>query len=443
MRGGEDGCRTGRVVLVHWRASGEIWKGTCVGALTVLVISLLVAICISFVCSLCEATLLSLTPSQIAKLSGKNPALGGVWERFKAEIDRPIGVILLLNTTAHTIGATVAGAQVGDVFGNQWVGLFGIVFTYIMLQFTEILPKTLGVRYNLALAGIIAYPLYYLTRLLSPVLYLLHVVNRPFEGKHDNAISTPPALEEIKMLAGMARYRKMIGQHEEKIIQNAARLARTPVRSVMIPAHQVTFISTSQSVTDAVIIAHLDPHTRFPVCEDGDHDQVLGYINFKEMIYRLKTNPNDPSIRGIVRPVRFATPDTTGSELLQAFVEQHVHMAIVQEQGKTLGLVTLEDIVEELVGGDLEDEFDRLPQMCHGLNGGVWMIGGGFPVSDLSACLRAPLSNPQGNVSAWLVERIGHLPERNETFHFDGLEFIVRRIRRGKIFEISVRRVSE
>ncbi len=409
--------------------------------MTTLIGAIALAFTVSFICSLCEATLLSLTPSQIAKVSTRNPALGAIWERFKSQLDRPIGVILLLNTFAHTIGATVSGAQIGILFGDKWVGLFGIVFTYVMLQFTEILPKTLGVRCNVFFAGIIGYPLYYCSFFFSPLLYMLHLINRPFEGKKKDD-GESPALDEIQMLAGMARLRKMIGQHEEKIIQNAARLSRTPVLSAMLPAHQVTFISTAQSVTDAVIVAHIDPHTRFPVCEDGNHDQVLGYINFKELIYRLKTNPNDPSIRGIVRPVRFATPETTCSELLQAFVEQHVHMAIIQEHGKTLGLVTLEDIVEELVGGDLEDEFDRLPQMCHGLAGGMWMIGGGFPVSDVAACLRAPLQKTQGNVSTWLMARIGRLPEPNENFVLDGVEFTVRRIRRGKIFEISARRAD-
>lgn len=405
----------------------------------VLIICFLAAFVLSFACSLFEATLLSLTPGQIAKLSARDPVLGAIWEGFKERIDRPVGVLLLLNTTAHSIGATVVGAKVNALFGNHWLGVFALVFTYVMLQFTEILPKTLGVRYNQPLSEVLARPLYHITRTLSPLMYFLHLVNRPFEGKHDKN-SPPPALEELKTLAGLARLRNMIGFHEEKIIQNAAHLSRTPIHSVMLPVHQVTFISTSQSITDAIIVAHLDPHTRFPVCEENSHDQILGYINFKEMIYRLKTNPNDPSLRGIVRPVRFATPDTTCSELLQAFVEQHVHMAIVQKHGRTLGIVTLEDIVEQLVGGNIGDEFDRLPQMCHGLTGGMWMIGGGFSAVDLAACLRVPLQQAQGDVSSWLIARLNRLPERNESFTLDGLEFTVRRIRRGKIFELSVQK---
>ena len=206
----------------------------------------------------------------------------------------------------------------------------------------------------------------------------------------------------------------------------------------MIPVQQVTFLSSSQSLPDAVITAHLDPHTRFPICEDDDRNRVLGYVNFKEMIYRLRTNPSDPSLQGIVRPVHFVAPEQPATELLRVFVEHHEHMAIVQAaDGETLGLVTLEDVIEELVG-ELEDEFDRLPRMLHPLRGGTWMVGGGVPVAELAGKLGLTLPDAHGSTSAWLIRRFGRIPKPNEIHRENGAEFMVRRTRRGKVFEASV-----
>jgi len=110
--------------------------------------SVLVALTVSFMCSLMEATLLSITPSQVAEITERRPKLGMIWNSFKLHIERPIAVILTMNTAAHTIGASVAGAQFGQMFGNTWLWLFSLALTVVMFQFTEILPKVLGVRFN-------------------------------------------------------------------------------------------------------------------------------------------------------------------------------------------------------------------------------------------------------------------------------------------------------
>lgn len=404
--------------------------------MTLLLTSVFAALLISALCSVLEATVLSLTPSQVAQLSSRHRRAAAIWQQFKARIDQPIAVILIVNTAAHTIGATLAGAQFELLYGDEGLVWFSLLFTYLMLQFTEILPKTLGVNYNSRLAPLIAVPLAVLIRVLAPVVYLIHFINRPFEHKQDQSKAAP--LEEITALAGMARLSNLISRHQERIIQGTSELSLKQVRDIMIPVEQVTFLSTSASLSDAIITAHLDPHTRFPICEDGDRNRVLGYVNFKEMIYRLRTNPADPSLHGIIRPVHFATPEQPAAELLRAFVEHHEHVAIVREtDGKTLGLVTLEDVIEELVG-ELEDEFDRLPRMLHALRGGTWMVGGGVPVTELASKLGLTLPDAHGSTSAWLIRRFGRIPKPNEIYREDGTEFMVRRTRRGKVFEASV-----
>ncbi len=410
--------------------------------MTLLIVSVGLVLLLSGMCSLLEAVLLSITPVQVAELAKRHPKAAQAWERHKSEIQRPIAVILIINTLAHTIGATVAGAEFDRVFGPQWIAVFSIAFSLAILQFTEILPKTLGVRYNERLAPIIAQPLAMTVKIMAPATFIVRLLNRPFEGKRTGREKRSGTIDEMMALTGMARLSDLIGPYEENIIKRAVTMSDTPVESVMIPAEQITFLSTKQTMTDAILTAHFDPHTRFPIMEGDDRDAVLGYVNFKEMIYRARTNPEDPSLRGIIRPVRFVHPETLSVELLKAFVEEHVHMAIVQSaEGKALGLVTMEDLVEELVG-ELEDEFDRLPRMCHALSGGTWMVGGGYPVGKLQQTMGLSLPDAEGSTSSWLIRQLGRLPTRNETFEVNDLEFMIRRTRRGKIFEVAVKRAN-
>jgi len=405
--------------------------------MTLFIISVFIALCVSFVCSLLEATLLSLTPTQIADISSKKPHLGKIWQNFKAKIERPIAVILVLNTAAYTIGASIAGAQFDKLFGSKWIWVFSLVFTFLMLQFAEILPKTIGVRFNRRLASFIGRPLETAVRTFTPLLRLTHWINRPFEAKHHltGAINTA---DEISALVALGRLSNQIDFHQEKIIKGACRLAALRAQQVMIPVEQVAFLSTSQTLAQAVIAAHMDFHTRYPVCEIENRDRVIGYVNFKEMIYFMRTNPKDASFRGIIRPVYNISPEDSAADLLKIFIEQHVHIAIVRDKlGNTLGMVTLEDLVEELVG-ELEDEFDRPPRMFHALSGGIWMVGGGLRMAELAQQLQLPLPLSQETLSNWLSHRLGRDPKPGDVYSEATAEFTVRRVRRGKVFETAI-----
>ena len=409
--------------------------------MTLLILSLLVVLGVSCLCSLLEAVVLSVTPSQIAAISIKKPKLGAIWHGLKTHIQQPIALILVLNTAAYTVGATVAGAQFSELFGHKWVWLYSVVLTFVMVQFTEILPKTLGVRFNRELAGVIAGPLNSVLTVLTPFLRLVHWINHPFEAKKGSSAFVATA-EEIAAMAGLARLSNQISFHQERIIRGASHLARHKVYEVMIPVEQVAFLSTSQTLAEAVIAAHMDIHTRFPVCEKNDKNNVVGYVNFKEMIYFMRTNPQDPSFRGIIRPVHFAGPDESAANLLQVFVEQHIHIAIVRDKnGATLGFVTLEDLVEELVG-EIEDEFDKLPRMFHALSGGTWMVGGGVSMAEVAKGLNNPKLESAEKVSVWLSNALRHPPKPGDIYRQAGVEFAVRRVRRGQVFEVSVTQTS-
>ena len=177
-------------------------------AWVILIISVCVACGVSMICSLLEAALLSLTPSQLARIKKKSPKIGSICQDLKHNIGKPIAFILILNTAAHTIGAAVAGAAFNILFGQAWLWVFTLGLTLVMVQYTEILPKTLGVRFNVQIMSFASPILLIGTRLLSPVIWLVHLVNRPFERKKKD--NSPSTADEISALAALARSTQQI-----------------------------------------------------------------------------------------------------------------------------------------------------------------------------------------------------------------------------------------
>ncbi|MDD3469803.1 MAG: hemolysin family protein [Thermoguttaceae bacterium] len=453
--------------------------------MTTFILSVSVALVVSALCSLMESVLLSLTPAQLADISKKSPSIGKIWQRFKSNIERPISVILTLNTTAHTIGAAVAGASFSEIVGVQWLWVFSLLFTFAMLQYTEILPKTVGVRFNQKIAYWMARPLDWMIFVFSPIITLIRLINRPFEPRTKGP-QKPATLDELTFVAALARSMHEIDSGQEKIIVGATRLSKKTVAQVMIPIDDVAMISSALSIAEAVVVAHIDAHTRFPVYQGDDRSQVIGYVNFKEIIGYLRLNPHAQDLVGVIRPIPFCKTTDSVPELLSEFTGKHEHIAIVcNESDSVVGFVTLEDIVEELVG-ELEDEFDRLPRSIHRLEGDIWLIGGGVPVGQVFQRLDADdshIDNPQQSIAAWLepqIERakLAVLTDRKDESaqhsHFSsgdttaegepdltvangptpcelkaldelecrGLHFQIRRVRRKRIFEVAVSRRS-
>lgn len=397
--------------------------------------SIAFALIISFLCSLSEATVLSLTPGEVAKLREKRPKIGNIWHGFKKSVDRPIVVILVLNTVAHTIGATVAGAEFEKIWQGQGILWFSLVFTLAILIFTEIVPKTMGVEHRRRLALWLAIPLNALIYILSPVIIAARWISRPFTGAKNSEKTL--ATDELRALAAYARLSKEIGAYQEKIITEASQLSEKNARDIMIPAEEIIYFSAEQGLEELIVKAHLDPHTRFPIVVNNDTDKIQGYVNFKELLFLSKSNPQNPSLEGIIRPIRFVLPQMRLPALLRVFIEEHIHISIVQDKdGKTLGLLTLEDIIEEFLG-EIEDEFDRLPKMMHPLSGGTWMVGGGIYWRELSQHL-PKLKAFAGTLSDWLIGQKGETPKTGDVITQQGLDFIIRRLRRGKIFEVTI-----
>ena len=399
-----------------------------------------VAMSLSHLCSLLEAAILSITPSQLAELRQKSPRAGKTVVALKHDIEKPIAVILIVNTAAHTIGATVAGASLNALYHGRYMTVFSLIFTLLMVQYTEILPKTLGVRFNKRILLLAAEPLQIMIVLMLPLIRLTHFINRPFELRSPRQPSTT---EEISALASLARSSQVISSKQERIIRMVPHLSERTALNVMIDAENISFLQSDQTLADALNATGCDFHTRYPVCEAGNHDRVLGYVNFKEMVAIYRSHPGSMKVTDIMRPISYAEPEDTAAELLERFADQHCHMTIVRDpkDQRVLGLVTLEDIVEELLG-DLDDEFDPLPRTFYSPSEFFWVVGGGVPMTLLNRDTLLNLPRRAEPVSVWFTRNLKRPPRVGDVWRHRNAEFYVRKVRRGQVWEFNLKRIN-
>lgn len=396
------------------------------------------AFAVSHICSLMEAAILSITPSQVAELRQKNSEIGNLVQNLKREIDKPLAVILIFNTAAHTIGAAVAGASFSELGYGTYMGIFSLLFTLLMVQFTELLPKTLGVRFNTSILLAAARPLQIATVILTPLIKLTKLINHPFDGR---APARPTAAEEISALAAMARSNQVISSRQERIIRMVPSLSEKSAEEVMIALEDVSFLDADMSLDDAINATGDDFHTRYPLCIEGDRSRVPGYVNIKEIILAVQHGKGDMKVSDIMRPIAFADSDDTASKLLEMFAAQHCHMTIVRDvvSGKTCGLVTLEDIVEELIG-DLDDEFDPLPRTFYAPGENLWVVGGGVPLSQLARDTQLDLPRRTESISSWFGRELGKQVKVGDRLTWKNAELFVRKVRRRQAWEFHLKR---
>ena len=423
----------------------------------VFIASFSVALVVSAMCSIAESVLLSLSDAQIVEIGKKSAKIGAIWENFKKDPNAPITSILTINTTAHTIGASFAGASFSNLFGDTWIWLFSAIFTFLMLQYTEILPKTIGVRYNKRLAFWIARPLAFSVLLGDPIVHVLRFLNKPFEPKVASDQVTP--VQQITLLTSLARRKSLLDAEQEKIILATLKMSTTEVRDVMVPIDEVSLLSDEMSTTEALEIAQNDSHTRFPVYYGDKKDLIFGYVNFKELTSR-RLDPSDSTwnltesstdLSRFVRKIIRVESADKASDILNLLVKNHEHIALVvdADQKTNLGILTLEDLVEELVG-EIEDEFDRLPETLHDYPDMI-RAGGGAPIEKVCALAikvfpgrsdvfakEVASASPNQRLTGWIESKLEGRVARNARVDCGGLSFWIKRARRGQVFDVVI-----
>lgn len=323
--------------------------------MTIFLISSLVAVVVSFLCSLTEAALLSLNSVKIETDKQKGRKYAIVLDKLKGNINRPIAAILILNTVAHTGGATIAGSAFDEIYGDEWIWVFSVVFTIVILFGTEIFPKVIGVANSGTLAKYIAVPLNITIKILYPLIYLTDLFNRLILKKKDKTAKY--SLEDIQTIAKVAQVENIINTDQKDIIIKTSNLKSRKINEVMLPISEVIYFPESIGIKDYFNLAEKHLHTRYPVSKTDLPQDIFGYLNFKEIALQ-RDNLHTSGLQKFIRPVLYVKENQSIIQVLKELNTKRYHLAIVKnEKENFIGMVTLEDIVEEIIG-DITDEFD-------------------------------------------------------------------------------------
>ncbi|MDH5766063.1 MAG: CNNM domain-containing protein [Gammaproteobacteria bacterium] len=327
--------------------------------MSLLIIYLAIAIGISFLCSILEAVLLSITPSYVEEHSVRHPGKSSILIKVKDKLDESISSILILNTFAHTMGAAGVGAQASKIFGAAYETVIAILLTLCILYFSEIIPKTLGATFWRKLAIPACHVIYWLIKLVYPLVWLATLLTRFFKKNNDNEISR----EEIIALASLGhKVGTLIGQ-ENEYLANVLRLREIKTEDILTPRSVVHALNENISVTEALEKEKTREFSRIPVFQQ-DSDTVSGLVLLRDLYHAVHDGKGDTEIRHYAKPINRVSEQLPVQQLIDMFIRRREHLFLVEDQfGLNTGIVTLEDAIETMLGREIVDETDTITDL--------------------------------------------------------------------------------
>lgn len=328
--------------------------------MTLLIVYLLIALIVSFICSIMEAVLLSTPISFLTVKSNNGHKYAARMIKMKVFIDRPLSAILSLNTVAHTVGAAGVGAQAVKVFGEAYFGVISAILTILILVFTEIIPKTIGATFWRSLAPITSQTIRFMIVIAYPLVALSSVITKLIsKSKIDQTTSR----EEIAALAHIGTVEGVFAERENKIIQNLIRLRNIRVTDIMTPRVVVSTADEEMGLIEFLKVKDFMKFSRIPVYNEKD-DQISGYVFRQKVFEQLAENNMDLVLKDIKRNITIVPNTQPVIRVWETLLESKEHIAlVVDEYGGMDGIVTMEDVIETLLGFEIVDEKDTITDM--------------------------------------------------------------------------------
>lgn len=348
-------------LLIPLAAQAAFGLGGDITNLILLILFISLSLIVSFLCSISEAALLTMTPSYIDTLSEEDPKGAALLKNVKIDnIEKSISAILTLNTVAHTLGSLGAGAQAVIVFGNAWFGVFSAVMTLVILIGTEIIPKTIGTAYWRRLAIPVAYYVRAINIALLPIIWVTEKISRLLtRGNQESSFNR----HEFLALANQGESSGQMTEMETRIIKNSLALGIINVEDIVTPRSVVTAFDENMTVGDVFAKYPKLPFSRFPIFNE-DLDNATGFVLKSDLLIAKANQEIHTPIKQFRRDIHFVFAKLKLFDLLDLMLKQRVHIALaVGEFGEVKGLVSLEDVLETLLGLEIVDEFDRVEDM--------------------------------------------------------------------------------
>ena len=326
--------------------------------MSLLIAYFFLALGVSFICSLLESVILSVTHSHIGILVKSNPSKGKLLQRLKDDINRPLAAILTLNTIANTVGAAGMGAQALHVYGSHAVAAASAILTFSILIFSEILPKTLGAYFCRSLAIPSAYVIRALMVITFPFVWLSNTLSSAINSNEDKV-----SREEITAMAEMGEDEGSIDEHESDIIENLFRLKEIQIEDILTPRSVIYAFEDIQTVGKIMDSNEDIIFSRIPVFHENI-DNVIGMVYKDTVLETMADDFFEKTMADLVEPVETVYEKESVESVLNKFTKNRSHMFIVKDEfGGTTGIVTLEDCIETLLGVEIMDESDEVADM--------------------------------------------------------------------------------
>lgn len=327
-----------------------------------LVVTVTLVVGVSALCSLAEAALYAVPWSHIEGLRQQGRTSGETLHRLRTHIDQPIAAILTLNTVANTAGAAVAGSLAVGALGEEWLWWFSAVFTVLILVCSEVIPKTVGVVHCRAVAPALAPFMAAVSTLMRPVTLLVQGLVRRIQGSAGHG---PLATEEeLLAMIRLSRQAGAIRPQEESSLRNILALDRKTVADIMTPRLVIFSLPVDLTVEEAWRKGAPWPHSRVPVYANGDPEDIVGLVYRREVLQALAEDRHGLRLVELTRPVEFVPEGMRLDRLLLRFLESRIHLFVVlDEYGGLAGVVSLEDVLEEILGKEIVDETDQVADM--------------------------------------------------------------------------------
>lgn len=327
--------------------------------MTLLIIYLAIAIGVSFLCSVLEAVLLSITPSYTETIQNEKPGQGAKILQVRDNLDESLSSILILNTFAHTMGAAGVGSQALQVFGPEWETVIAVVLTLAILYFSEIIPKTLGATFWKQLAVPASYTISWLVKLVYPLVWVSTRLTKLFSANKENEITR----EEIIALASLGHKDGNLFTQENEYLSNLLSLREIKTEQILTPRSVVHMLDATTTVKDALDDPKTKQFTRIPVYGKNT-DDILGKVIRADLYEAERQGKGDESIKEIAIPLFSVSEKMSVQSLLDTFIKQKAHLFLVNDEfGQTAGVVSLEDAIETLLGREIVDETDKVEDM--------------------------------------------------------------------------------
>tara|TARA_R110002072_G_scaffold30957_5_gene96021 strand:- start:234 stop:1523 length:1290 start_codon:yes stop_codon:yes gene_type:complete len=397
-----------------------------------------------------ETALTAASRPRMHLLEAKGDKRATLVNRLRSEQDNMIGTILLGNNLVNILASALATSVLISLFGETGVVYATIAMTLLVLIFGEILPKTYAFRHSDKLALIIAPTFLVLVRLLGPVMsaiqYLIRGVQRIFGVRVDDDQEWSATVEELRGAIELHRGRGAMARHERAMLHSILDLADVDVEMVMQHRRDIFMIDSSLPTSKIVEEALESPFTRIPLWRDTP-DNIVGVMHAKAMLREVHAHTGDLNaldLDKIATPPWFIPESTTLLDQLHAFRRRREHFAlVVDEYGALMGVVTLEDILEEIVG-DISDEHDVVPVGVRPQRDGSYLIAGGVTVRDLNRRFGWDLPDQEAATIAGLVIHESKvIPQVGQIFHFHGFRFQIARRQRNRITSVRMTKISD